>query len=71
MVILIPPCGTSTSVAQVRHADEGAIFVQGFSPDKLVTDVRIANCVFQPMKNAVTVTNAVRVEILGCTGLAQ
>lgn len=48
---------------------KGAIFVQGFSPDKIVTDVRIENCEFQPMKNAVTITNAVRVEIKGCSGL--
>jgi len=50
---------------------KGAIFVQGFSPDKIVTDVRIEDCTFQPMKNAVTITNAARVEILNCTGLAK
>lgn len=49
----------------------GAIFVQGFSPDKIVTDVRIENCDFAPMKNSVTITNAARVEIVGCTGLSQ
>ena len=48
---------------------KGAIFVQGFSSEKIVTDVRIENCEFQPMKNAVTITNAARVEIVGCTGL--
>ena len=48
---------------------KGAIFVQGFSPDKIVTDVRIEGCEFQPMKNAVTITNAARVNIVGCTGL--
>ena len=48
---------------------KGAIFVQGFSADKIVTDVRIENCVFQPMKNAVMITNAARVEIVGCQGL--
>lgn len=50
---------------------KGAIFVQGFAPEKIVTDVRIENCAFQPMKNAVTITNAMRVEIVGCTGLSQ
>lgn len=48
---------------------KGAIFVQGFSPDKIVTDVQIENCDFQPMKNPVTITNAVRVEIVNCSGL--
>ncbi len=48
---------------------KGAIFVQGFSADKIVTDVRIENCEFQPMKNGVTITNAARVEIVGCAGL--
>ncbi len=48
---------------------KGAIFVQGFSPEKQVTDVRIENCDFQPVKNAVTITNAVRIEVLGCRGL--
>ena len=48
---------------------KGAIVVQGFSSEKIVTDVRIENCEFQPMKNAVTITNAARVEIVGCTGL--
>ena len=50
---------------------KGAIFVQGFSPDKIVTDVRIEGCEFQPMKNAVTITNAARVNIVNCTGLAN
>ena len=48
---------------------KGAIFVQGFSADKIVTDVLVADCVFEPMKNAVTITNAARVEIRNCTGL--
>ena len=48
---------------------KGGIFVQGFSPEKIVTDVRIEGCEFQPMKNAVTITNAARVNIVGCTGL--
>jgi polygalacturonase len=46
-----------------------AIFVEGFSPDKIVSDVLIADCVFTPMKNPVTITNATRVEIVNCTGL--
>lgn len=50
---------------------KGAIFVQGFSPDKIVTDVRIENCTFQPTKNTVTITNAARVEIVNCSGLAK
>lgn len=64
----------------VRHIDirdskfatltKGAVFVQGFSPDKIVTDVRIANCDFAPMKNPVTITNALRVQILNCSGLS-
>lgn len=48
---------------------KGAIFVQGFSADKIVTDVRIENCEFQPGKNGVTVTNAARIEIVDCRGL--
>lgn len=48
---------------------KGAIFVQGFSPDKIVTDVRIEDCDFQPVKNPVMITNAVRVEIVDCSGL--
>jgi polygalacturonase len=65
----------------VRHIDirnstfgtlsRGAIFVEGFSPAKIVSDVRIENCVFQPGDNKVIVTNAARVEILGCQGLAH
>lgn len=50
---------------------KGAIFVQGFSPEKIVTDVRIKHCDFQPMKNPVTITNAARVEIVDCSGLSQ
>jgi len=48
---------------------KGAIFVQGFSPGKIVSDVRIENCDFQPVKNPVTITNAVRIEVRNCTGL--
>jgi polygalacturonase len=48
---------------------KGAIFVQGFSAEKIVTDVHIENCIFQPMKAAVTITNAARVNIVNCTGL--
>ena len=48
---------------------KGAIFVQGFSPEKIVTDVRIENCEFQPGKNGVTITNAARVDIVNCKGL--
>lgn len=50
---------------------KGAIFVQGFSPEKIVTDVRIENCAFQPVKNPVTITNAVRVDIVNCSGLTK
>ena len=48
---------------------KGAIFVQGFSADKIVSDVLVADCVFEPMKNAVTITNAARVELKNCAGL--
>lgn len=48
---------------------KGAIFVQGFSPEKVVADVRIEGCEFQPGKNSVTITNALRIEVRGCTGL--
>jgi len=50
---------------------KGAIFVQGFSAEKLVTDVRIEHCDFQPVKNPVTITNAARIEIVNCSGLAK
>jgi polygalacturonase len=48
-----------------------AIFVQGFSPEKIVEDVLIADCDFASMNNPVTITNAARVEIVGCSGLTE
>ncbi len=48
-----------------------AIWVEGFSPDKIVTDVRIEDCEFEPMENPVTIRNANRIEIVNCTGLGE
>ena len=53
------------------HLTRGAIFIEGFSNDKIVTDVRIEDCVFESVSNPVVVTNAARVDIVNCSGITR
>jgi len=45
------------------------IFIEGYAATNQITDVRIANCQFEPTQSRVTITNAARIEIVGCSGL--
>ena len=44
-----------------------AVFIQGFSPDALITDVTIAGCTFEKAKQSHTLTNAARIHFPGTT----
>jgi polygalacturonase len=48
-----------------------AIFIEGFSPEKLVAGVRVTDCVFASVKSPVFITNAVNIQIENCQGIEQ
>ncbi len=50
---------------------KGPIFVEGYSPSNLITDVTIANCVFEPSKKPCVITNAARIELIDVKGVAR
>jgi polygalacturonase len=59
----------------IRNSRFGAltkqpIFIQGYSPTNLITDVTIANCSFESTKEGCTVTNAARINLINVSGAA-
>lgn len=50
---------------------KGPIFIQGYSETNRITDVTIANCVFEPTKRSNTFTNCSGVTLIGVEGVSR
>jgi len=50
---------------------KGPIFVEGYSSENKITDVAIADCVFEPTKKSNTFTNCARITLIGVEGVSK
>lgn len=50
---------------------KGPIFIEGYSAENQITDVTIANCVFEPSKKSCVITNAERVVLTEVKGISR
>jgi polygalacturonase len=47
------------------------VFIEGYAPTNQISDVTIANCDFSAARGRTTITNAMRVNLVNCRGLAS
>ena len=48
-----------------------SVFIEGYAPTNQISDVTIANCDFAPVRGGTTITNAMRINLVNCRGLAS
>lgn len=66
-----PPSMRNITIENSRFGQltKQAIFIEGYAPTNQISDVTISGCGFAPGRNGVTLTNAARIRLLGCSGL--